>query len=368
MITADLDTELAAALRALTARGVLPAAVAQLTPSGTWRPGPDGNPSSYSTAAPFEIAWPAGLGPAQVAAAVAGSLRAVPWIEAAKPSGGGYLTITVTHQALAASAARMAAAGRACANSAMLGGTVTSIRPWPDLAAACSWQHAWQLQADAMTSHLAQAAGAAAIVPSSRERASTPTQPDTATRSPVADAVAYFGTASVRYRLARTMPRQQARPGSLQTASRVAASAGMTRPGAYPADPLYPVQQAHAAAASTLRWAADLGLEPAEEADGLGSQLSSPAERALLSQLSFLPVRVAAAARRRRPDEVPRYLEQVSAAWLACRLQAPALPFGGRAAPADPAIGSARLVLASAVAAVLAAGLTLTGITAADRL
>lgn len=133
------------------------------------------------------------------------------------------------------------------------------------------------------------------------------------------------------------------------------------------ADPLYPVQQAHASAASALRWAADLGLEPAETTDRLGAQLSSPAEVALLGLLSFLPVRVAAAARRGRPDELPRYLEQVTASWLTCRLEAPALPFGGRAAPSDPAQAGARLVLARAVAAVVAAGLALTGVAAHSR-
>ena len=361
MITADLDQELAIALRALTARGVLPAPAAQLSPSGTWRPVPDGDPSSYSTAAPFEIAGRAGLPAAQVAAAVAGSLPGVPWIEAATPSGGGYLTVTVTHQALAASAGRMAAAGQACANSAILRGSATTSRPWPDLAAARGWQHAWQLQADAMISHLAQAAGAAPTDISGRERASTDTRPSSTTRSAVRDAVAYFGSDSVRYRLARTMSGHRLRPASLGVASTGAGRRPM-------ADPLYPVRQAHAAAASTLRWAADLGLEPAEVTGALGRQLSSPAERALLGLLSYLPVRVAAAARRRRPDELPHYLEQVSAAWLLCRLEAPALPFGGRAAPRDHVQTGARLVLARAVAAVIAAGLALTGVEAPDRI
>jgi arginyl-tRNA synthetase len=285
----------------------------------------------------------------------------VPWIEAATPSGDGYLTVTVTHQALAASAACMAAAGQACANSSILRGSATTSQPWPDLAAARSWQHAWQLQADAMTSHLARAAGAAARDLSGRERASTDTRPSRTTRSPVPDVVAYLGSDSVRYRLARTMSGHRLRSASLGIASRRTAGTPI-------ADPLYPVQQAHAAAASALRWAADLGLEPAEITDGLGGQLSSKAERALLGLLSFLPVRVAAAARRRRPDELPRYLEQVSAAWLACRLQAPALPFGGRAAPRDLDQAGARLVLARAVAAVIAAGLELTGVAAPDRL
>jgi arginyl-tRNA synthetase len=361
MITADLDQELATALRPLAARGLLPAPAAQLTPRGTWQPVPDGDPSGYATAAAFEIAGRAGLPASQIATAVAGSLRRVPWIEAATQSGRGYLTITVTHQALAASAARMAAAGEACASSAILSGAEVTSRPWPDLAAARSWQHAWQLQADAMTSHLAQAAGAAPADFSERERASTDARRSSTTRPGVDDAVAYFGSDSVRYRLARTMSGHRLQPASLGMASTGAASPPM-------ADPLYPVQQAHAAAASALRWAADLGLEPAGITGALGRQLSSPAEGALLGLLSYLPVRVAAAARRRRPDELPRYLEQVSSAWLLCRLEAPALPFGGRAAPRDFDQAGARLMLAGAVAAVIAAGLALTGVAAPGRL
>jgi arginyl-tRNA synthetase len=103
--------------------------------------------------------------------------------------------------------------------------------------------------------------------------------------------------------------------------------------------------------------AADLHLEPGDPADWLGS----PAEQALLGLLPWLPVRVAAAAARGRPDELPFFLEAVSDAWLAVRLAAPALPFGGRAAPADPAVAGARLTLAGAVRDVLARGLTLTG-------
>ena len=359
MITADLDSELAAAIRTLIRRGALPAAAGQIALTGTWRPGQHGDPATYATAAPFAIAGRSGLDPVQIAAAIARSVSAADWIEAAGSTGAGYLTITVTHRALALSAARMAAAGPGCATSVILRNTLSTSWLWPDLAAARSWQHAWRLQADAMISHLALAAGASPAVPSGRERASTPAPPHHGTRSPVADAVAYFGSASVRYRLGRTMPGGQPWPVS---------PARLMRPGSHLADPLYPVQEAHAAAASTLRWAGALGLEPAGPAEWLGRRLSAPSERALLSQLSFLPVRVAAAARRHRPDELPHYLEQVSTAWLACRLQAPALPFGGRPAAADPEVSSARLVLAAAVAAVLAAGLALTGIDARDRL
>jgi DALR anticodon binding domain len=58
----------------------------------------------------------------------------------------------------------------------------------------------------------------------------------------------------------------------------------------------------------------------------------------------------------------------VAAGWLACKQAAPAMPFGGAAAPDEPELANARLVLADAARAVLASGLALTGITATDRL
>ncbi len=180
--------------------------------------------------------------------------------------------------------------------------------------------------------------------------------PLAAKQSPVYAAVAYLGASSVRYRLARTLP------GS------TAQLAELSEPRARAADPLYPVQQAHADAASTLRWAADLQLDSPDPGERLADLLAAPAEQELLGLLAWLPVRVAAAARRHRPDEVPRYLEQVAAAWLGCKQAAPALPFGGAAAPSKPELASARLVLADSVRAALAAGLTLTGISAAERL
>jgi len=164
--------------------------------------------------------------------------------------------------------------------------------------------------------------------------------------------VAWFGVSAVRYGLARTSPGRIAELGS-----------ALLRPGASGPDPLYPVRQAHASAGSTLRWAADLHLQPGDPADLLGS----PAEQALLGLLPWLPVRVAAAAARGRPDELPFFLEAVSDAWLAVRLAAPSLPFGGRAAPTDPALAGARLTLASAVRHVLGCGLTLTGAGPCER-
>jgi arginyl-tRNA synthetase len=356
VITADLDRELATSVTALIAGGSLPASALRIPIAGTWRPGPDGNPASYATAVTFEIGQLGPMTPVSLAAELAERLCPLPWIRAASPSGDGYLTVTVTPQAQAASAAETVTAGLTCADSRILAGATATVRPWPDLAAAASWQQAWQQQADAMIGRLAQAAGASATVVSERERGSSAEPHVGSPRPPVLAVVEFYGADSVRYRLARTIP------GDATRLSR------MARLGVRTADPLYPVQQAHAAAASTLRWAGDLHLDTPDPGERAGELLSSPAERAMLGLLSFLPVRVAAAARRARPDELPRYLEQVSAAWLACQQAAPALPFGGRAAASDAAVVSARLLLARAVAAVLAAGLALTGISAQERL
>jgi arginyl-tRNA synthetase len=356
VLTGDLDRELAASLAALGADEKLPAATARFAPGGTWRPAPGGRPAAFATSLAFELARLDGGKPEEIAAVLAAPLRDVPWIDLAEPSGDGYLTITVSAEALAASAARMAAAGPACAQSAILRGTAAIVRPWPDLAAASTWSGAWQDQADTMTGRLAQAAGATVTITSEWERGGLQLRAARDKQSPVYAAVAYLGVSSIRYRLARTLPGNTAQLADLSQSSTRAA------------DPLYPVQQAHADAASTLRWAADLGLERLEPDAGLAVFLTAQAERELLGLLAWLPVRVGAAARRRRPDELPRYLEDVAAAWLACKQAAPALPFAGSTAPDDPELAGARLVLADAVRAVLATGLTLTGITATERL
>jgi arginyl-tRNA synthetase len=367
VITSDLDAELARSLRELGRSEGLPAG-GPVTPSGTWRPAPAGDPGSYATAVAFEIARLAGREPAPLAAAIAKSLRSVPWILAAEQTGDGYLTIMVTPQALARSAALMAAAGLACANSGVLRGTTATVRPWPDLAEATTWQHAWEDQAVVMTGRLAQAAGATTTITSEWERPLSVPAAVRQANSPVKAAVAYLGVGAVRYRLARTLP------GAAGQLEQTAPDRNRQ------AEPYYAVQHAHADAASTIRWAAELRLRRADPGDALADLLAEPAERELLGLLSWLPIRVAAAARRRRPDDLPRYLEDVALAWSECRQASPALPFHGQSGTsgwastrasgslARPEVVAARLLLADAVRAVLAAGLTLTGVGAMDRM
>jgi arginyl-tRNA synthetase len=352
VITGDLGTELVAVLRQLAADGVLPAAAAVLPPAGTWRPAPDGDPASFATSLPFRVARLDGSAAADVAAALALQLRTVPWIRGVRPAAPGYLTITVTPDALAAVAGRIAAAGPSCAQSGILRGTVVTVTPWPDLAASSSWPRAWQEQADAMTGHLSRAAGADAV--SGGERGP---QSDSApgTHSPVEAAVAWFGDSAVRYNVARALP------GSLGRL------AWQLRPGHRMPAALTDVQVALADAAATQRWAADLGVERAEYTDDVAPARPRPAELRLLSLLSWLPEKVASAARRSRPDELPRYLEQVAVAWMTCKQESPALPFGGLTATDDPVVAGGRLLQAEAARIVLATGLALTGIAAADQ-
>ena len=98
------------------------------------RPGPA--PGSYASHLPFRLAAAPGQDPRDVAAALAGRLAGEPWIAAAEVTGPGFLTVTVTHDALAGLAVRIARAGPACAHSDALRGRTVPRPPrrrarWP---------------------------------------------------------------------------------------------------------------------------------------------------------------------------------------------------------------------------------------------
>jgi len=345
VITGDLDAELLVAAAAIVPDAPLPSMPA------TWRPAPDGDPARYATSLPFELARHTGRPPAELAAALGARLTGTGWISDLVPSKTGFLTITVTSAALGDLAARIVRAGPACVHSSELRARSVILAPWPDPAAARTWRQAWQDQADAMAGRLAEAAGAAGTAALGRERGRAHPRPAGGAQSPVASAVAYFGTDPVRYGLARTLPGRVGRLASVQQEL-----------AEYRA-----VQLAHAAAASTARWAADLGIRRPDPEKAATWLLGAPAERELLGLLSWFPVRVAAGARRHRPAELPHYLEQVATAWTTARLACPALPFGGAAAAADPDLAGARLLLAQAAAIVLATGMAMTGVEPAAR-
>ena len=327
------------------------------------RPGP--TPGSYASSLPFRLARP-GQNPREAAAALAGRLAGEPWIAAAEVTGPGFLTVTVTHDALAGLAVRIARAGPACAYSDALRGRVAPAAPPGPLAAAPGWPQARAAFAAQLTVRLAAAAGAtvfpdperasvpapappSAAQPEGRSAAQPMAQPMALPRDgPVAEAVRYAGADAVRFVLARMPPGGPV--GSSAPEAAVIARHVL-------ANPAYAVRYAHAAAAAVLRWAAALGTRPAGFTPRL---LAEPGELALLDALSWLPERVAMAARRGRPDEFAGYLEQLAARTIETMSTTSFTTISN--------ISSERLWLADAARTGLAAGLGLLEIGAPGRL
>jgi arginyl-tRNA synthetase len=331
-------------------RAILAAAGVPLDP--LLRPGPE--PGTYASSLPLRLA-PAD--PRPLAVAIAARLSAEPWIAQAQVTGVGHLTVAVTVQALAGLAVRIPRAGAACAASDALAGRTLPAPPCPDLAAAPDWPAARAALAAQLTARLAAAAGATLIF-DYPERASvslaTASSPPPASRAtarsdqekeaepapvasgrggaqpaaagPVARAIWYAGEDAVRFALAR-MPPGGAAPDAAAVARHV------------PGNPAYAVRYAHAAAAAVLRWASHSGTRPAEIRTDL-----EPGELALLDGLSWLPERVAAAARRGRPDEFARYLEGLA---VRGKLRASAVKDCGWRTPRGPGSPPGSACLAS---------------------
>ena len=340
------------------------------------RPGPV--PGSYASSLPFRLAR-AGQDPRGVAAALAGRLAAEPWIAAAEVTGPGFLTVTVTHDTLAGLAVRIARAGPACARSdALRGRTVPAGRP-DRLAAAPGWPQARAALAAQLTARLAAAAGATISFYAERSSVPAPHPPSVAQpedvaagqppelpglerlgleglalpgEGPVAEAAGYAGADAVRFALARMPPGGPAASPAGGAAPQAAVIARHVL-----ANPAYAVRYAHAAAAAVLRWAAALGTRPAGFTPRL---LAEPGELALLDALSWLPERVAMAARRGRPDEFAGYLEELAARTIETMSTTSFTTVSN--------ISSERLWLADAARTGLAAGLGLLGIDAPSRL
>jgi arginyl-tRNA synthetase len=362
--------------------------------SGWVDPGlrPTGRPGQYALSAAFTL----GPRPRATAAALAGYLGAEPWIERAEVTGPGYVTVTVTRAALLAVAGRVSAAGPDCARSDALAGVRVAAPAAADPLAAASWEQARAALAAELTARLAAAAGATVAAPPGTERVLLPAEaspdaqsgvsrprsvpvagepdarphgratdaaaePGTGPRRPVTEvaaAVAFAGSDAVTFTLARAIPGQPVRVDPRVIARQV------------PGNPAYAVRYAHARAASGLRWAAASAGEMASSPvtpvppdwDTGGYREPIPRETAaLLDALGWLPERVAVAARRGRPDEFARYLEDLASTTIAA-LAAARHPDGAVVRESD------RLAGAMAARTGLAAGLGLLGVSAPDRL
>jgi arginyl-tRNA synthetase len=297
------------------------------------RPGP--KPGSYTTALPFRL----GPDPGTAAARLSAKLRDELWIADAEVTGAGFVTVTVTHATLARLAIRIAHAGPGCAASDALARRTVQAPAGIPLGAVPSWPQARAALAAQLTVRLAAAAGA--LFDTERGAVPAPLPP---ARGPVADAAGFAGADAVRFALAR-MPPGGEPPDPAVLARHVLAN------------PAYAVRYAHAAAAAVLRWAAALGIRPAGFTPRL---LAEPGELALLDVLSWLPERVAVAARRGRPDEFAGYLAELAARTI------DTMSTTSFTKVAD--ISSERLWLADAARTGLAAGLGLLGIGAPGRL
>jgi len=443
-MTGDLSAVLAAAAATAVASGDLPGdgALAGLPglACGTWRPVPSeagGGPGSYATSLPFVLAHRLAADPARVAAALAAALRRAPGgsgpgavglssvrLSDVSVTGGGYLSLTVTPDTLARLAIRITEAGPACARSPALRGVRLTAPRDARLPGAWDWPDARQRLTAELAGRLAEAAGAeVAWTPSApgdglpgdglpgdglpgecRPGECRPgdcppgaggpgeARPGHGTGGPVAEAIAYAGENAVRFALSRLAGGVPRPPGpGLDPRAMAAPRLG---------NPAYAVRYAHAHAASALRQAAELGLPGPDAERFQPCLLAHPSERVLLDAMSWLPERVAGAARRRQPHVVAAYLEELAGRYLgwqeACPVLRPGsvplrspvprpegggspagvLAAGSAAAGAPPAgappageeLLQARLQLASAARTVLGTGLRLLGIAAPGRM
>jgi DALR anticodon binding domain len=292
------------------------------------RPGPV--PGTYTSSLPFRITQ-------EEQKALTKRLSTEPWIATAQVTG--YLTVTVTHEALATEAVRITRAGPACAASDALAGRTTPAPASTDLTATPDWPSARAALAAQLTARLATTAGATISFYAERSMVPPP-----ATPSPVPAAVAYAGPDAVRFALAATPP------GGAPPEPEVIARHVL-------GNPAYAVRYAHAAAAAVLRWAASLDSGPGGFRPRL---LTAPPELALLGALSWLPERVAMAARRGRPDEFAGYLAELAARTIDT--------MSTTGFTTISSISSERLWLADAARTGLAAGLELLGVDAPERI
>ena len=290
--------------------------------SGTWRPAPGGAPGSYATSLPFLLAGEAGAEPARIAAS-AGRQAARRGLDRGGVRHRRRLPDRDGHRQRARRPCRPRHRGRApparpatrCAARRSRHPRPTTLqRPRPGRRPGSSWPArspaGWRSPAAPPSTWMtARYASRPPVKPTRR--------PPWLSRAPTRSVTRWPG------------PRPQGR-------SPIDAARCVT---GRLENPFFLVRYAHAQAASVLRWAGDLGVERGA-ADGFrAGLLSHRGELELLAAMSWLPERVAAAARRRRPDVLARHVECVASRWLDCAEGHPALPFGGRAGPAGRAGG-----------------------------
>ena len=352
---------------------------------------PTGTPGQYAAS----VALTLGQDPRETAQSLAAQLAEEQWIARVEVTGPGYLTITVTPEALAAVAGNVTSAGPACVTSnaladvtvpaALPGDPLTArhvgrgksgarrapdrpsrrrggrdgrrIRASPERVPASLTRRRTDSGTGVSRTRSADPKSEPDAAPQPKETrtgsSGRPVSPAPATA--VARAVAFAGRDAVTFTLARAIPGKPLRVDPEIIARHVLGN------------PAYAVRYAHARAASGVRWAATSSA--AVTIGSVGVPLcppTDPGELALLDALSWLPERVATAARRGRPDEFARYLEDLASVTvdiLSSTSHPDCASPDWAAAP-----GSDRLTLAMAARTGLAAGLGLLGVSAPERL
>ena len=155
MITRDLRRAIA---NAVAAAGFARTADPGLRPTGT--------PGQYAAS----VALTLGQDPRETAQSLAAQLADEQWIARVEVTGPGYLTITVTPEALAAVADNVTRAGPACVTSDALAGLTVPPAPPGDPLTAPTWEKARAALAARLTARLAAAAGATIAEPAYPER------------------------------------------------------------------------------------------------------------------------------------------------------------------------------------------------------
>jgi len=339
VISRDLRRALALAVAAA---GFEPAAEPGLRPTGI--------PGQYAAS----VALALGQNPRATAGTLAARLAREEWIARVEVTGPGYLIVTVTPEALAAVADTVTAEGPGCVTSHALAGETVTAAPPGDPLAAPTWEKARAALAARLTAGLAAAAGAtvAGLVATERKRLTRQAHV-VSLGSPVAAAVSFAGRDAVTFTLARAIPGKPLRIDQEIIARRVLSN------------PAYAVRYAHARAASGLRWAATSAGETTSS-PSIGGSGGASRRDILLDALSWLPERVATAARRGRPDEFARYLEDLADVTVDVLSSASHQGSASRDWATEP--GSDKLTLARAARTGLAAGLGLLGVSAPERL
>lgn len=396
------------------AAAVTGAATASVPAAEPRRP-PAGTRGDYASALALRLAGAVGLPADELAAGIAAELGASPHVVSATVEGRGFVNVTLTRRA------RVSLVRAARVPDYLTGCRPAQGPPPAGGRAAAAWGLSPLHTADTLAqardrarddarrrmvlatgagddgteaSAASDSPGAAGPPPAWGSFGNAAEGPEEVTwRDPYLDAspgtseaarlLTVVGEASARFAFCRSVP-ERPRPGEV-TGPGLPALPTAEEPGSWKrhtaANPGFAVRYAHAHAVNTRIWAAEAGVTPpdparseldrtgaGELADDAVAALDEPYAAALLGCLFDGPGVLSAAAGRRQPHILVRYLEGVAAAYHEWRETCTAVPTSPATDVTQGEVVEARLELCAAVAGVLRTGLSLLGVPAPTRL